>query len=117
MKKDVIFIIPYMFVYNPQMLMIDASVFTILFISFTALIGMFGISVALEGYGLRNTGILYGTKASKPAVITLDVIERLLFATAGILCVIPETKSDIIGLSMMAVLIVDQLVMKKVIKK
>ena len=111
------FIIPYMFVYNPQMLMIDASVFTILFISFTALIGMFGISVALEGYGLRNTGILYGTKAAKPAVITLDVIERLLFATAGILCVIPETKSDIIGLSMMAVLIVYQLVMKKVIKK
>ena len=111
------FIIPYMFVYNPQMLMIDASALRILFISCTALIGMFGISVALEGYGLRNTGILYGKNAPKVAAISLDVVERLLFATAGILCVIPETKSDIAGLSLMAILIVYQLIVKKVAKK
>ena len=100
------FIIPYMFVYNSQMLMIDASIGRILFIIATALIGMFGISVALEGYGFNFTGLLHGS--SKPAglVITLDVIERVLFATAGLLCVIPETRSDIVGLSMMAVLIV-----------
>jgi TRAP transporter 4TM/12TM fusion protein len=110
------FIIPYMFVYNSQMLMIDASIGRILFIIATALIGMFGISVALEGYGFNFTGLLHGS--SKPAglVITLDVIERVLFATAGLLCVIPETRSDIIGLSMMAVLIVYQLIAKKLVK-
>ena len=44
----------------------------------------------------------------------MDVIERLLFAVAGLLCVIPETRSDIIGLSMMAVLIAYQIIVKKV---
>ncbi len=107
------FIIPYMFVYNSQMLMIDASVTRILFIITTALIGMFGISVGLEGYGFNFTGILHGTKKAKGLIITMDVIERLLFAVAGLLCVIPETRSDIIGLSMMAVLIAYQLIAKR----
>jgi TRAP transporter 4TM/12TM fusion protein len=109
------FIIPYMFVYNSQMLMIDASIGRILFIIATALIGMFGISVALEGYGFNFTGLLHGS--SKPAglVITLDAIERVLFATAGLLCVIPETRSDIIGLSMTAVLIAYQLIAKRIL--
>ena len=107
------FIIPYMFVYNSQMLMIDASVTRILFIISTALIGMFGISVGLEGYGFNFTGILHGTKKAKGLIITMDVIERLLFAGAGLLCVIPETRSDIIGLSIMAVLIAYQLIAKR----
>ncbi len=109
------FIIPYMFVYNSQMLMIDASIGRILFIIATALIGMFGISVALEGYGFNFTGLLHGS--SKPAglVITLDAIERVLFAIAGLLCVIPETRSDIIGLSMTAVLIAYQLIAKRIL--
>ncbi|WP_022932897.1 TRAP transporter permease [Treponema bryantii] len=109
------FIIPYMFVYNSQMLMIDASIGRILFIIATALIGMFGISVALEGYGFNFTGILHGSNKSKGLIITFDVIERVLFATAGLLCVIPETRSDIIGLSMMAVLIAYQIVVKRIL--
>lgn len=109
------FIIPYMFVYNSQMLMIDASIGRILFIIITALIGMFGLSVALEGYGFNFTGILHNSQKSKGLVITLDVIERVLFAVAGILCVIPETKSDIIGLIMTAVLIAYQLISKRIL--
>ena len=109
------FIIPYMFVYNSQMLMIDASIGRILFIIITALIGMFGLSVALEGYGFNFTGILHNSKKSKGLVITFDVIERVLFAVAGILCVIPETKSDIIGLIMIAVLIAYQLISKRIL--
>ena len=108
------FIIPYMFVYNSQMLMIDASVGRILFIIATALIGMFGISVALEGYGFNFTGILHGSDKAPALIKSLDILERLLFATAGLLCVIPETRSDIIGLSMMAVLIAYQIIVKKV---
>ena len=108
------FIIPYMFVYNSQMLMIDASIGRILFIIATALIGMFGISVALEGYGFNFTGILHGTNKPVALVRTFDGIERVLFATAGMLCVIPETRSDIIGLSMMAILIAYQIIVKKV---
>lgn len=109
------FIIPYMFVYNSQMLMIDASIGRILFIIATALIGMFGISVALEGYGFNFTGLLHGT--DKPAALktTFDVVERVLFAIAGLLCVIPETRSDIIGLSMIAILITYQLIRKRIL--
>ena len=94
--------------------MIDASIGRILFIIATALIGMFGISVALEGYGFNFTGLLHGSSKAAGLVITLDVIERLLFAIAGLLCVIPETRSDIIGLCMMAVLIAYQIIVKKV---
>ena len=108
------FIIPYMFVYNSQMLMIDASVGRILFIIATALIGMFGISVALEGYGFNYTGILHGTNKAPALITTMDIIERVLFAVAGLLCVIPETRSDIVGLIMMAVLITYQILVKKV---
>lgn len=109
------FIIPYMFVYNSQMLMIDASISRILFIIATALIGMFGISVALEGYGFNFTGIMHGTDKPAGLIAAFDVIERVLFAAAGLLCVIPETRSDIIGLSMMAVLIVYQIVVKRIL--
>ncbi len=107
------FIIPYMCVYNPQMLMLDAKPLGVIMIIITALIGMFGISVALEGYGLKNTGLFAGTDKARALVISFDVIERLLFAVAGLFCVLPETRTDIIGLTLMAILLVYQGLMKK----
>ncbi len=111
------FIIPYMFVYNPKMLMINASFSSIMAIIITALIGMFGISVALEGYGFNFTGIFHGTNKKKGLILICDVFERLLFAVAGLFCVIPETRSDIIGISMMTILIAYQLIVKGIIQK
>lgn len=110
------FIIPYMFVYNSKMLMIDASILSIITIVLTAILGMFGISVALEGYGFNNTGFFYNSDKPKGLIITLDVIERLLFAFAGLLCVIPEQKSDIFGICLLIILIAYQLIVKKVKK-
>lgn len=108
------FIIPYMFVYNSKMLMINASTLSVVMIIITAILGMFGISVALEGYGFNNTGFFYNSRKGKATIITFDAVERLLFAIAGLLCVIPETKTDIIGVSLLAVLIAYQLILKKV---
>lgn len=96
------FIIPYMFVFNSQMLMIDANAVQLIYILLTALIGMFGISVALEGYGFGFTS---------------NIVERLLFAVGGLLCVIPEGMTDVIGLCMLAVLCVFQIIRRKLIKK
>ena len=107
------FIIPYMCVYNPQMLMLDAKPLGVIMIIITALIGMFGISVALEGYGLKNTGLFAGSDKPRALVISFDVLERILFAVAGLFCVLPETKTDIIGLSLMAVLLVYQGLVRK----
>lgn len=108
------FIIPYMFVYNSKMLMINASVLSVVMIIVTAILGMFGISVALEGYGFNNTGFFYNSGKSKATIIAFDAVERILFAVAGILCVIPETKTDIIGVSLLAALIAYQLILKKI---
>jgi TRAP-type uncharacterized transport system fused permease subunit len=87
------FLIPYMFVFNPQMLMIDTTFSSVIFICVTAIIGMFGLSAALEGYAFRKTG----------------VIQRILFAAGGLLCVIPEGKSDVIGLCVIFVLVAFQI--------
>lgn len=108
------FIIPYMFVYNSKMLMINASALSVVMIIVTAILGMFGISVALEGYGFNNTGFFYNSRKGKATIIAFDAVERLLFAIAGLLCVIPETKTDIIGVSLLAILIAYQLILKKV---
>lgn len=108
------FIIPYMFVYNSKMLMINASALSVVMIIITAILGMFGISVALEGYGFNNTGFFYNSRKGKATIIAFYAVERLLFAIAGLLCVIPETKTDIIGVSLLAVLIAYQLILKKV---
>ena len=96
------FIIPYMFVFNPQLLMIDANALQLIYILITALIGMFGISVALEGYGFS---------------LTRNVFERLLFAAGGLLCVIPEGMTDIIGLCMLAVLCTLQIIRRRIRRK
>ena len=108
------FIIPYMFVYNSKMLMINASALSVVMIIVTAILGMFGISVALEGYGFNNTGFFYNSGKRKATIIAFDAVERLLFAVAGILCVIPEAKTDIIGVSLLAILIAYQLILKKI---
>lgn len=108
------FIIPYMFVYNSKMLMINASALSVVMIIITAILGMFGISVALEGYGFNNTGFFYNSGKSKATIIAFDAVERILFAVAGLLCVIPEAKTDIIGVSLLVVLIAYQLILKKV---
>lgn len=108
------FIIPYMFVYNSKMLMINASALSVVMIIVTAILGMFGISVALEGYGFNHTGFFYNSRKGKATIIAFDALERILFAVAGLLCVIPEAKTDIIGVSLLAVLIAYQLILKKV---
>ena len=91
------FIIPYIFVYNPRMLMINTTVWGALPICITALIGMFALSAALEGYCFRHE----------------SVIERVIFAVAGIMCILPTHSTDIIGIAILAALIVFQLIMKK----
>ncbi len=86
------FIIPYMFVYNPAMLLINTNVLEVAGIIITALIGMFGISAALEGYVFRK----------------IIIPERILFASSGLLLIIPERITDIIGLAVISVLVIVQ---------
>ncbi len=107
------FIVPYMFIYNPAMLMIDANALTICKITLTALLGMFGISVGLEGYGFNTTGFLNNTNVSGAVKKVFSVLERILFVAAGLCCLDPDTKTDIFGIVVIFVLVAIQILRKK----
>ena len=108
------FIVPYMFIYNPAMLMIGSTPLSILAITVTALIGMFAIATGLEGYAFARTGLLNNFAGVSVSVRTaFSVIERLLFIAAGLCCIDPRPQTDILGISVITVLILAQIVRKK----
>lgn len=76
------FIVPYIFVLNPVMLMIDSTVWEILQSAFTALLGMYALSGGLTGYVQDNC----------------TWYERLLLVGGGLGMIIPGTITDIVGL-------------------
>ncbi|WP_010097723.1 TRAP transporter permease [Ornithinibacillus scapharcae] len=91
------FIIPYMFVLNPQMLMIDATWLNIIWILITAFTGMIAVSAGLIGYWYKG----------------LNKFERVLSVITGLLLMYPEGYSDMIGLVMFVLMITYQFFIKK----
>ncbi|SDK23426.1 TRAP transporter permease [Sediminibacillus albus] len=83
------FIIPYMFVLQPQLLMIDTTVIELLWILFTAVAGMIAIGAGLIGYWYR--------KVYWP--------ERIFAVAGGLTLIYPGVLSDVIGLSVFAILL------------
>ena len=75
------FIIPYMFVLEPALLMIDTNAFEILLILITAIAGMIAIGAGLIGY--------WYTK--------LNVITRIIATITGLSLIYPGGTTDIIG--------------------
>lgn len=110
------FIVPYMFIYNPSMLMIGANVFSILGITITALIGMFAISAGLEGYAFANTGFLNNLSVSSKLKRGASAAERLCFVVAGLCCIDPHTATDIFGIVFLLALIGVQILRKRLAK-
>ncbi len=76
------FIIPYVFALNPAMLFIDTVWYDVILTVITSLIGMFGVSMGLQGYGFGK--IIWPF--------------RILSAVGGLLLIIPGIVTDIIGL-------------------
>ena len=92
------FIVPFIFAYNPQMLFENVtSVFQIIQIVITALLGIFAVAAGLEGYILR------------PMHWPL----RVLAVIGGLTLLIPGTVSDLIGLVIVAGIIALQIVQNK----
>ncbi|MBQ4042607.1 MAG: TRAP transporter fused permease subunit [Clostridia bacterium] len=87
------FIVPYVFALNPVMLFIDVtSVFEVVLIVITSIIGIFGVSAALEGYILTN----------------MNVVERIASAAAGLMLIIPGAVTDIAGVVLFAAVVLWQ---------
>ncbi|MDR0486909.1 MAG: TRAP transporter fused permease subunit, partial [Treponema sp.] len=78
------FIIPYIFIFNPAMLLINTTPFKIVQIILTSFIGMFGLAAGVGGYMLR--------KAAVPL--------RLAAIAGGLLLIDPGLVSDFIGLGL-----------------
>lgn len=86
------FLIPYVFCYNPGLLMIGASKLEIAFYVVTAGIGIAALSYACVGYWLRN----------------LYIWERLLLIGAAITLITPGLITDLIGFGIMVLVYVLQ---------
>lgn len=84
------FIIPYMFVFNEKMLMINASWLDIIRIAVTAIIGMFGIGIALEGF--------YKAKCS--------VLEIIMAGLGGLLLIDAGFITDLIGIGLVVFVVI-----------
>lgn len=82
------FLVPYMFAYNPALLMMGAPA-EVVWVIFTATLGTLALAVAFEGY-------CYGL-LSPPL--------RALFAAAGITMMVPEKLTDLAGLALGAVVL------------
>ena len=83
------FIVPYIFAMNPAMLLIDAEIVDVLSICITALIGIFGAAVAMNGYLFRELGWPI----------------RIAFMIGGLTLLVPGLVSDVIGFVIVAGLI------------
>lgn len=88
------FIIPYMIVFSPALLMIDVTIWQILWVVFTAIMGMIAIGVGIIGYWYRP----------------VSWIERIVLLAAGLAMIYPESLSDTIGLIVFGVMFVIQYV-------
>ena len=92
------FIVPFIFAYNPQMLFENVtSVFQVIQIVITALLGIFAVAAGLEGYILR----------------TMHWPLRVLALIGGLTLLIPGTVSDLIGLVIVAGIIALQVMQNK----
>ncbi|MBT2695552.1 TRAP transporter permease [Bacillus sp. ISL-55] len=90
------FIIPYMFVLSPELLMIDTTWTELIWVVFSAISGMLAIGAGVIGYWLRK----------------LQWWERVLGIVGGIMLIYPEGMSDIIGLGLFVLLVALQLIIK-----
>ncbi|MEK4078663.1 TRAP transporter permease [Solibacillus sp. FSL K6-1126] len=88
------FIIPYMIVFSPALLMIDVTIWQILWVVFTAVMGMIAIGVGIIGYWYRP----------------VSWIERIVLLAAGLAMIYPESLSDTIGLIVFGIMFVIQYV-------
>ena len=78
------FIVPYIFVLAPELLMINATAFTITYSGLTAIIGMWGVSMSMIGF-CQNL---------------LSLPQRIAFLVGGVCMIIPGTITDGVGIAL-----------------
>ena len=87
------FIVPYVFAYSPQMLLINSTPLEVIQITVTSLIGIFGVACALEGFVFSH----------------MNPVIRIVAALGGLLLIVPGAVTDLAGLA----LVIGALVIQK----
>lgn len=91
------FIVPYMFCFNPAMLLIYTTAIQVVQIAITAFIGIFALAAALEGYCFAN----------------MNAVIRIVIAAGGLLLIHPALATDLVGLIIVFVSLGFQYVLSK----
>lgn len=86
------FIIPYVFAFNPDMLLVDGSIVSAVIITISAFIGMLGIATGMEGFMTTK----------------LNIVQRIMCLLGGILLIIPGSSTDMIGIVLVIIVFVMQ---------
>src|SRR5690625_5128905 len=82
------FIIPYIFVYSPILVMENVTVIPLILAVVTSILGMIAVSSAMIGFYIRNS----------------RYYERLILFVAGVCLIIPELTISLVGLALLAVI-------------
>ena len=91
------FIVPYVFALSPEMLFVDTTAWEVILICITSLVGIFGVSAALQGWFLCR----------------MSWYERILSVVGGLLLIYPGIVTDSIGLGLLAVVLAVQFFARK----
>lgn len=92
----VAFIIPFMFAYQPDLLMMNGFSKSIL-VLITALIGVVGLAASLEGYLLEKS----------------NVVLRILLGVGGLALMYPGSSTDLVGLALIAAVVIYEIIDRK----
>lgn len=84
------FIVPFLFVYNPALLMQNVTVFEAVHVVVTAVVGVLALAVAVEGH----------------LMVSLPWWLRVIFAGGALLTLVPETVTDLVGGGLLLVALV-----------
>lgn len=79
------YIVPYIFVFSPQMLFVDATIFEVILLTLTGMVGVFSVAAGLTGF----------------YAVRMQWFERVFAITGGIMLIDPGFLTSAIGVSMM----------------
>ena len=91
------FIVPYVFALSPAMLFVNTTAIDVVIICITSVIGIFAVSAALSGYLIKN----------------MKWYERILSAVGGLMLIYPGLLTDIIGVGLVGLVVLEQYIFSK----
>lgn len=94
------FIVPYIFAFNPEMLLIDTTAIEVVRIAITSLIGIFGVAAGMEGFMFTN----------------MKMWERALIIVGGLMLIDPNLLTDLAGVAIIGMMVLSQIAKSKKLK-